>query len=98
MAVDELKADLADLRKKLQVYETQQEKIVAEMKSQVTIEVAAVATGLRELYEKVGTTVQQMEHRLVSLEKRDGTKGHRSLISAKHMTPEKLTKPEEWRN
>ena len=98
MAVDELKADLADLRKKLQVYETQQEKIVAEMKSQLTIEVAAVATGLRELYEKVGTTVQQMEHRLVSLEKRDGTKGHRSLISAKHMTPEKLTKPEEWRN
>ena len=95
MAVDELKAELVDLREKLTVYESQQEKIVTDMKNQVISEVAAVAAGLRQLYDEVRVTVQQMESRLGSLEKKDGPKGQRSLVSAKHMIPERLTKPEE---
>ena len=94
---------LEELRLKLVKYEDQQNQILVELRGQVASEVGSVTGGLKDLHERTRIAVEVLTQRVDQIEvggaeqDKSGGKWTKSLMSSKHMIPNKLKSQDEWK-
>ena len=93
--------EFEELRAKLALNEEQQRDQTATMMANVEQQVASVAGGLQDLYDKANASITALEARIRRLEAvigGGGGHGKKSLDNPKHSLPDKLAKAEDWRH
>ena len=97
--IETVRNELVELTRKLSVFEQQQNALIENVNKQVTEEVGKVTVGLQELYGQASEAIAELRNRLERVEGTGETRApnRKSLVHAKSIIPEKITKKEEWK-
>ena len=97
--IETVRNELVELTRKLSVFEQQQNALIENVNKQVTEEVGKVTVGLQELYGQASEAIAELRNRLERVENTGEarTQNRKSLVHAKSIIPEKITKKEEWK-